>query len=199
MGERLTRRDALRKLGATGFSVGLIGLGGLDRLARAVADEVNGPAEPLYVTGGCPEYGQSGVITWYGCHLYFALPECSKTPPDYCGNEHNCPQLPFDCPQGTTVGCWSPNARHNFTCKADEDGPYQCNIVTFHCQNGQANAVFECGDSTVEGHDPEFFCNTRDERFECNGHIYRSESFICRTHSPQIDEYHCNSERTYQC
>lgn len=180
MGERLSRREALKKVGTVTVSV--FALGSIDRLSRAIADEL----------AAAPPVVNCQVNAIYECFARYNCPGGGN----YCPSSYMCSAAaPFaGCssagPTVVEVACYSGAANGNeFTCTRStlSNDPFTCSEYSlFRCNTGTLvnNGEFICGGTP--GNNPEFNCKASTGKIVCD-----AGKFTCYNNPAGDTEYFC--------
>jgi hypothetical protein len=180
MGEKISRRSALGRIGGAALGASLAGISGIGLLAKAVAAETEGGAGVLAQIA-------CGTFCQYGCKY--------KYDQDGDGHFNDCPALDHDCDAQfactgstnpkTQVYCHSTSGgQPRFTCQnaGGGDTAYWCLVQEFHCGDTGAGFAgserFECTDGPGA---PDFICD--------DGGLDRT--FWCYVGGAGATRFHC--------
>lgn len=152
MRERLSRRQALARIGAAGLGAVLGEMSAVQRLAQAVAGEMDREVGPLAVSGCAIDPVVYGCLQGYNC-----------SPSHNCeGYTHDC-LTKFSCIGSGTVTVYcqgkDPGLGNDFICEnpgAAGNDPYGCTDRIFEC-NTEGVGHFYCGDGARD-QDVDFNC-----------------------------------------
>jgi len=217
MDKQMTRRELMKKVGGAGLAAGLLGLSGIDRLATAVAAEVNpdGDAGTLAILscGNVDGMGDGVVYTCvadyghcsdlYDWDCVNSYDDCHSNPPQ----AHN-----VECAGTAQFRCTNPGGgwQTAYRCYYEQGQSWQ---VNFECMTDVQGGVFRCGDGINDNSGWEFYCNTdapSGQMFVCDnapdGGITPNNKFVCAHDTPgpsYTGDYKCNSKvvgvNDYRC
>jgi hypothetical protein len=173
---KMTRREALRKLGGAGLGIGLGGLAGLDGLGKAVAAEL----------GYCPLYQAS-------CDAPDHLFQC------------NCDDDVYVCGQDTPFSCMltapSRDSRdYVFACGDDIHVPGD-HLPNFLCVTGpdlwDPDSAFKCGWANANPQGPQWTILAEGSDHDPNPPPTFDDNFVCQaiTNVYDDDDYKCTTKR----
>jgi len=166
MGEKVSRREALVRMGGGVLAAGALAVSGIDRLAYAVSRQASGGHYRARDNNRCPGPVNFGCEMGYNCNPYDQF-NCTNF-------DHACEEVGFGtCEAGDKVYCEGDGGE--FRCYHGDDGSFGCTTRTFYCGDRHASG-FVCGNGqAVEGSrhffcrvGETFFCDETSELFDCN-------------------------------